>query len=176
MRFVFPVVAAIYCAIGSSSAADLAPWVAGESRSQQAQARSFLYAVPRGFEQGRCDRELALAAGQGGAFAGIVSPQLAGPAPGPARANPPDGGIGGAMDAADLDCVARVLEYSPDRAPISWSNPGGIQFQVIPIRTWVDRDGRTCRNLHVETVRTGRAIREVAAACRIAAGGWSVTD
>lgn len=116
------------------------------------------YAAPYGIDRGTCDRSLLArgAAGMSGALIG-------------AR-------IGHSMDQIDQACVARILEFAPDRAAVRWfgaprKDYGGPAFAVTPLRTF-ERDGKFCREYQALATIGGQDEQSFGMACRMTDGVW----
>lgn len=85
------------------------------------------------------------------------------------------GAIGRDMDAADRRCTGQVLENAPDRQAVAWHNPDAdADYTVVPINSFRDGDGRTCRNYQTRAVVEGRAQVVEGTACRQPDGAWRV--
>lgn len=90
------------------------------------------------------------------------------------------GGMLGVSDQAEYDKTAQqALASATDGSVVNWSNPktgnGGI---IIPTRSYMTGDGRTCREYRVthavrgEGATTGAIIRKDSTACLQADGTW----
>lgn len=118
------------------------------------------YAAPYGIERGTCDR---------GSLARRITPGssvLVG-----AR-------VGTSMDQIDQACVARVLEFAPDRAPVRWYGApkldyGGAAFAITPLRTF-ERNGQFCRDYQAIATVGGEDEQIYGTACRMTDGVWRV--
>lgn len=80
---------------------------------------------------------------------------------------------GRSMDAIDLGCVSRVLEYAPDRQTIRWYGTAhdGLAFALTPLATF-ERDGLFCRDYRAIASRDGEDRQHYGTACRQADGRW----
>lgn len=118
------------------------------------------YAAPYGVERGTCDR---------GSLA---------------RRMVPGGGtlvgarIGSSMDQIDQACVARILEYAPDRAAVRWYGAakmdyGGPAFAITPLRTF-ERNGQFCRDYQAIATIAGQDEQSYGTACRMTDGVWRI--
>jgi surface antigen len=154
------------------SAGDPPAWAAAQGHYAQSQAKSYVYAVPRGFEQGRCDRDLALTAEGRGVLGGLPGDPIIARGKGADPAGLVGGQVGRSMDPADQRCVVRALEYTPDRTPIRWASPKAVEYEVMPIRTYEDPAGRTCRDFRAEATIAGQPTRDLGSACRLGGGTW----
>lgn len=118
------------------------------------------YAAPYGIERGTCDR---------GSLARRIMPGssvLVG-----AR-------VGTSMDQIDQACVARVLEFAPDRVPVRWYGAprmdyGGAAFAITPLRTF-ERNGQFCRDYQAIATVGGEDEQIYGTACRMTDGVWRV--
>jgi surface antigen len=136
-------------------------------------------AVPDvGIELGRCNREL-LGGILGGVTGGVIGSQVG---KGSDRTAVTIGGtivgvlIGGAigrsMDEADQACVAYTLEQAPPGHAVTWNDPGGRHYRVVPLDSYVDASGRTCREFRTTATIGGRDQQLFGTACRDADGSW----
>jgi surface antigen len=128
------------------------------SASKADQGSYAMYAAPNGIDRGTCDRSKV---SRDGSFARtlLVGAQ-----------------IGRSMDQIDQACVARILEYAPDRAAIRWYgaaqlNYGGPAFAVTPLRTF-ERDGKFCREYQALATIAGHDEQSYGVACRMTDGIW----
>jgi surface antigen len=118
------------------------------------------YAAPYGIDRGTCDRR-ALAHRIDAAGGPLIGSR-----------------IGLSMDQIDQACVARILEFAPDRAAIRWYGAskldyGGAAFAVTPLRTY-ERDGRFCRDYQATATIAGQDEQGFGTACRMTDGVWRV--
>jgi surface antigen len=131
-----------------------------------------------GIELGRCNREL-VGGILGGVTGGVVGSQVG---RGSTRTAVTIGGtivgvlIGGAigrsMDQADHACVAHTLEQAPPRHPVTWSDPHGRRYEVVPLDSYESAQGRTCREYRTTATIGGRNQQIYGTACRDADGNW----
>ena len=118
------------------------------------------YTAPYGIDRGTCDRSsLARRAAPGSAA--LVGAR-----------------IGSSMDQVDQACVARVLEFAPDRAPVRWYGApkmdyGGPAFAVTPLRTF-ERNGQFCRDYQAIATIHGQDEQSYGTACRMTDGVWRI--
>ncbi len=86
------------------------------------------------------------------------------------------GEIGRTMDRQDHQCVGQVLEHAQAGQPVAWRNPGtGAQYQVTPLESFDDPQGRYCR-AYTSLADIGGQRREVTGtACRRPDGTWEIT-
>jgi surface antigen len=64
--------------------------------------------------------------------------------------------IGRHMDEIDQNCTGQALEYAPDHAPVSWSDPDtGGAYRVTPVRTFPASEGRYCREYQMDAIIGG---------------------
>src|SRR3990172_3766880 len=84
------------------------------------------------------------------------------------------GSIGGYMDRVDYDCFGRALDHAPDRQPVAWRNPNGVEYSVVPQSTYTDRRGRYCREYNTTAAIGGRIERVYGTACRQPDGSWEL--
>ena len=116
------------------------------------------YAAPYGIDRGTCDRSL-LARRSDGNPAALIGAR-----------------IGHSMDRIDQACVARILEFAPDRAAVRWFGAprmdyGGPAFAVTPLRTF-ERDGKFCREYQAVATIGGQDEQGYGIACRMTDGVW----
>jgi surface antigen len=136
-------------------------------------------AVPDvGIELGRCNREL-IGGILGGVTGGVIGSQVG---KGSDRTAVTIGGtivgvlIGGAigrsMDEADHACVAHTLEQAPPGHAVTWSDPDGRHYRVVPADAYEDRQGRTCREYRTMATIGGHNQQFYGVACRDSDGTW----
>ncbi len=116
------------------------------------------YAAPYGIDRGTCDRSSLArrAAPSTGALVGAK--------------------VGTSMDQIDQACVARILEFAPDRAAVRWYGAprldyGGPAYAVTPLRTF-ERDGQFCREYQAMATIAGEDEQVYSTACRMTDGVW----
>jgi surface antigen len=128
---------------------------------------------------GRCDRA-RLGAVIGGVVGGIAGSRLG---EGDGRAAATIAGtvigvlvgraIGHEMDRTDEQCMGQVLEHVPDRESIRWQDPDQrADYEVTPVRTFRNQDGRYCREYTTRARVGGRVSQVVGQACRQPDGSW----
>lgn len=138
----------------------------------------------RGYENpfilnGRCDRD-RIGALLGGVVGGIAGNRIG---KGDGRTAATIAGtvigilvgrsIGRSMNEGDQLCTGQVLEHAPDRAPVRWRNPdNGADYQVTPMKTYREQDGRYCREYTTQAMIGGRAEQVYGRACRQPDGSW----
>jgi surface antigen len=136
-------------------------------------------AVPDvGIKLGRCNHEL-IGGILGGVAGGVVGSEVG---KGSNRTAVTIGGtivgvlIGGAigrsMDEADHACVAHTLEQAPPGHAVTWSDPDGGHYRVVPFDLYEDRQGRTCREYRTTAIIGGRNQELYGTARRDADGNW----
>ncbi len=81
------------------------------------------------------------------------------------------GSIGRGMDRADVACVGQALEHGTVNQPVTWLNPNGGQYRVVPTRAF-EREGAPCREYETWGSIGGQAQRVVGTACRGPDGAW----
>lgn len=118
------------------------------------------YMAPYGIDRGTCDR-------------GTLARRFT-----PGRAPLVGAGVGSSMDQIDQACVARILEYAPDRAPVRWYGAanmdyGGPAFAITPLRTF-ERNGQFCRDYQVTATVGGQDEQSYGTACRMTDGVWRI--
>ncbi|MEK9971776.1 MAG: hypothetical protein VW600_21765, partial [Ferrovibrio sp.] len=116
------------------------------------------YGAPYGIDRGTCDRRSLARRANTGIAALIVSP------------------IAKSMDQIDQACVARILEFAPDRTAIFWYGAasmdyGGPAFAVTPLRTF-EQDGLFCRDFQAIATVAGHEEQSLGTACRMTDGVW----
>jgi surface antigen len=131
-----------------------------------------------GIEFGRCNREL-IGGILGGVTGGVVGSQVG------KRSNRTavtiggtivgvliGGAIGRSMDQADHACVAHTLEQAPPRHAVTWSDPHGRRYEVVPLDSYASAQGRVCREYRTTATIGGRNQQIYGTACRDADGNW----
>lgn len=116
------------------------------------------YTARYGIDRGTCDRS-ALARRLEGGSGALVGAR-----------------VGQSMDQVDQACVARILEFAPDRAPVRWYGApkleyGGPAFAVTPLRTF-ERDRQFCRDYQALATVGGQDEQIYGTACRMTDGVW----
>jgi len=115
--------------------------------------------------QGTCDRNLLATTPNGSAN------EYVGGAAGPLVA----GEIQSGMTPVDNGCVALTLEYARLNQPVAWQNPGnGVQYQVMPVRSFQAPNGLSCREYATSAVLNSRSQRINDTACRLPSGLWQL--
>lgn len=159
------------------------PWAPAHGYRRKHGGGPVVYVAPFGIDVGTCDRTL-LGAALGGTAGGLLASELA---RGDDRATAIVGGtllgvlVGGAiadsMDPVDHGCMGQVLEHSPPRETVRWNNPDrGAAYEVTPIDTYQDGDGRYCREYQT-TISIGDQLeRAHGTACRQPDGSWQRAD
>lgn len=118
------------------------------------------YAAPYGIDRGTCDR---------GSLGRRITPGIGALV---------GAKVGTSMDQIDQACVARILEFAPDRAAVRWYGApkldyGGPAFAVTPLRTF-ERDGQYCRDYQAVATVSGEDEQIYGTACRMTDGVWRV--
>ncbi|MFN3399472.1 MAG: hypothetical protein ACK4Z4_03950 [Ferrovibrio sp.] len=118
------------------------------------------YAAPYGIDRGTCDR---------GSLSRRITPGIGALV---------GAKVGTSMDPVDQACVARILEFAPDRAAVRWYGApkldyGGPAFAVTPLRTF-ERDGQYCRDYQAIATVSGEDEQIYGTACRMTDGVWRV--
>ena len=136
-------------------------------------------AVPDvGIELGRCNRELiggilgGVAGGVAGSRVGKGSTRTAVTIGGTIVGVLIGGAIGRSMDEADHACVAHTLEQAPPRHAVTWSDPHGRHYEVVPLDSYEGAHGRACREYRTTATIGGRNQQIYGTACRDADGNW----
>jgi surface antigen len=116
------------------------------------------YTARYGIDRGTCDRAV-LARRMEGSAGALVGAR-----------------IGQSMDQVDQACVARILEFAPDRAAVRWYGAprldyGGPAFAITPLRTF-ERDGQFCRDYQALATVGGQDEQIYGTACRMTDGVW----
>lgn len=140
------------------------------------------YVVPYDIDRGTCNRELLgqVLGGAAGAAVGstigkgtgktaaIVGGAIIGVLIG--------GKIGRQMDEIDHNCMGQILEHAEDGRRIAWSDStNGVQYQVVPTRTFKDSDGHYCRKFSTDIFYGDQKQRVYGTACRQPDGAWRAT-
>lgn len=120
------------------------------------------YTAPYGIDRGTCDRgslTRRMSGGTGTLASVLVSAR-----------------VGLSMDQIDQTCVARILEFAPDRSPVRWYGApkmdyGGAAFAVTPLRTF-ERNGQFCRDYQAIATIGGEDEQSYGTACRMTDGVW----
>lgn len=83
------------------------------------------------------------------------------------------GNIGQSMDRADQGCVSQVLEHAPAGQRVAWTDPdNGGRYQVVPERSYRNRDGQSCRKYLTTALIDGYNQQVSGTACRQPDGTW----
>jgi len=83
--------------------------------------------------------------------------------------------IGRSMDRVDQNCTGQTLEYAPDHARVSWSDPeSGNRYAVTPLRTYPASGNRYCREYQTDAIIGGRRQQVYGTACRQPDGSWKM--
>ncbi len=144
-----------------------------------------VYSATYGIERGTCDRRLVA---RDIASQRAMTQRGASPAQNPVQpvaAGSPltyqgallrDSPVGRGMDAVDLGCVGRILEYAPDRLTVRWygadhAGLDGPAYALTPLATF-ERDGLYCRDYRTVATRDGRDEQNYGTACRRPDGVW----
>lgn len=82
--------------------------------------------------------------------------------------------IGAALDDADRQAAERAAEKAmTDNRPVSWQNPeSGHSGEIRPTRTYVDGEGRSCREYETAVFIDGKKESAVRRACQSPDGRW----
>ncbi len=129
------------------------------------------HAAPFDIGRGTCNRELlgAASGGSGEAPASRVATVVIGA--------PIGGSIGQSMDGIDQSCVGLVLEHAANQRTVAWRNPeSGAGYEVTPVATHQESNGRYCREYQSTAAVDGRIERAQGTACRQAYGSWRLAD
>jgi len=87
------------------------------------------------------------------------------------------GSIGQYMDDVDRLYVARTLEYSPSGRVTTWQNPDTLtRYEVAPVRTFQQADGRYCREYQTKALVGGEWQHLYGTACRQPDGSWQLVQ
>ncbi|MEQ8283429.1 MAG: RT0821/Lpp0805 family surface protein [Parvibaculum sp.] len=87
------------------------------------------------------------------------------------------GALGHAIDASNWACIGDVLEYAPNRRPVSWHDAQtGYGYEVTPMRTFEAHPGRYCREYQTVVTIGGRAEEAYGTACRQPDGAWEIVN
>jgi surface antigen len=82
--------------------------------------------------------------------------------------------IGESMDRADYTCMGQAFEYAGQGQPVSWSDPNGSQYRVMPGNSYQNGD-RYCREYTTTAVIDGRTETAKGTACRQPDGSWDLS-
>lgn len=134
----------------------------GQTGGPQMMSSYVMYGAPYGIDRGTCDR------GKLGRDTAKASRAMNGELV--------SAQIGRSMDSVDQACVARILEYAPDRTAVRWYGApkvdyGGPAFAVTPLRTF-ERDGKFCREYQALATIRGHDEQSYGTACRMIDGVW----
>jgi len=155
------------------------PWAPAHGYRRKHGGERTAYVAPFGIDAGTCNRALlgaALGGGAGGLIASelvsgsdrtaaIIGGTLAGVLLG--------GAIGRSLDQLDQRCVGQILEHAPPREAVAWSNPdSGAAYEVTPVSTYQEADGRYCREYQTAITIDGKPERGYGSACRQPDGSW----
>ena len=85
------------------------------------------------------------------------------------------GSVGRTMDQVDQNCVGQIMEHSPTGRAVEWQNPDtGVSYEVVPIQTQQDTQGRYCREYQTTATVGGRTQQVYGTACRQPDGSWQI--
>jgi surface antigen len=155
------------------------PWAPAHGYRRKRSGERVVYVAPCGIHTGTCSREL-LGAALGGSAGGLLAAEIAS---GSDRTSAIVGGallgvllggaIGRSMDQLDHRCVGQILEHAPSRDTVAWINPdSGAAYEVTPIRSYQEADGRYCREYQTTIAIDGKPERGYGSACRQPDGSW----
>ncbi|MGH6960966.1 MAG: glycine zipper domain-containing protein [Dongiaceae bacterium] len=143
------------------------------------QPQSYGYPVPYGIDSGRCNRDV-IGAVVGGVAGGAVGAGVAddddrtvGIIAGTVVGALLGGLVGDAMDDADYACMGQAFEYARDGRPVTWQDPNGATYRVMPQDTYED-SGRYCRKYTTTALIDGRAETVAGTTCRRPDGSWEL--
>jgi surface antigen len=85
------------------------------------------------------------------------------------------GSVGRSMDDLDRVRVAQALENVPSRQALAWQNPDTEnRYEVEPLGTFKDREGRYCREFQTKALIAGESQQVYGTACRQPDGTWEI--
>jgi surface antigen len=139
------------------------------------------YPVPYGIDLGRCNRD-AIGAAIGGVAGGAIGAgvtdrddRVVGIIAGTVIGAVVGGLIGESMDRADYTCMGQAFEYAGQGQPVTWSDPNGSQYRVMPGNSYQHGD-RYCREYTTTAVIDGRTETAKGTACRRPDGSWDLSS
>ena len=139
------------------------------------------YAVPFGIDIGSCNRA-AVGAAIGGMTGGAIGAgvtdredRVVGIIAGTLTGAVLGGLIGDSMDRADYTCMGQAFEYAGQGQSVSWTDPSGASYRVIPGDTY-ESNGRYCREYTTTAVIEGRLETVKGTACRRPDGSWDLSS
>lgn len=169
--------------LGFSSFGGPPPWAPANGYRRNFGGGNGGYTPPFGIGSGSCNGTLlgtllgAAAGGLLGAQIGKGDGQLAAVAGGTLLGALVGGSIGKSMNRLDQSCVGQALEHAPDGQSIAWNaQEGGTQYQVTPVNSYQQTDGRYCREYQTTAVVNGQAQDVYGTACRQPDGAWQIID
>ena len=155
------------------------PWAPAHGYRRKHGGERVAYVAPFGINAGTCNRELLGAALGGGAGGLLASELVSGHDRTPAIIGGTlmgvllGGALGRSLDQLDHRCVGQILEHAPPRKAVAWINPdSGAAYEVTPIRTYQEAEGRYCREYQVAITIDGKPERGYGSACRQPDGSW----
>lgn len=82
--------------------------------------------------------------------------------------------IANSLTLADRNCASQALEYAVPGTQVSWRNPDGNAYTVLPTNNYQNQDGRYCREYHSISNIGGQQQETFGTACRQADGAWQI--
>ena len=83
--------------------------------------------------------------------------------------------IGRSMDELDYHRTGKALESTPSGEAVAWRNPdSGINYEVVPTRTYYEGSETPCRDFTTRAVIDGKQEVVEGTACRGADGTWQM--
>ncbi|HYE37367.1 glycine zipper 2TM domain-containing protein [Methylocaldum sp.] len=141
-----------------------------------------------GVRSGRCDRTMVgkvLGGVAGGALGGVIGSRVGNGDTGSTIIGAVAGTVIGAiigdriargMDANDMFCTGRVLDFADDRRSVHWMNPENqVDYLVTPLRTFNDNGGR-CREFSTRMTYGNQRDSVNNVACRQPDGSWLIRN
>ena len=77
----------------------------------------------------------------------------------------------------DYGYAANAFEVAPSRQAVVWQNPDdGNAYQITPMRTYQENNGRYCREYQAQATIGGRRENSYGTACRTPDGDWQIMN
>jgi surface antigen len=141
-----------------------------------------------GVRSGRCDRTMVgkvLGGVAGGALGGVIGSKVGNGDTASTVIGAVAGTVIGAiigdqiarrMDASDMFCTGRALDFADDRRSVHWMNPDNqVGYLVTPLRTFND-NGERCREFSTRMTYGKQRDSVNNIACRQPDGSWMIRN
>jgi len=85
--------------------------------------------------------------------------------------------IGQSLEKGDRACTGYALQRAPDGQTVRSQNPdSGRSYNVAPIKSWQNAEGRYCREYSATANIGGELRKTYGTACRKADGSWQIVS